>query len=699
MKRKLVLMTSALMAISLLAGCGHEHVHNWGKVVYEWSTDYTSCTATRVCKGDENHKEEETVKSVYSVITSATCEVDGKGKYTATFTNTAFEVQVKEETIEAKGHLWGTPTYVWSDDYSSCTATRVCKNDPNHKESETADSAYTEIIPATCDTDGSAVYDVAFENEAFEVQSHEVTLPATGHNWGIPTYTWSNDYSSCTATRVCENDPTHVETETADSAYTEIIPATCDTNGSAVYDVAFENEAFEVQSHEVTLPAIGHEWGTITYTWSDDYSSCTASRVCAHDATHVDTETVNSTYKVVEEAKCEEDGKGKYTATFKNTAFEAQTHEITLPATGHNWGIPTYTWSNDYSSCTATRVCGNNPNHKESETVDSTSIETQASYFVEGSITYTATFTSAAFSTQTYKQKTSDKIPYYGEVPLLSEDGKTLTYGLYPQTNVNDEELLTALNALTTPETNGYYFYENAYYTKLSATPLPYLDFTFDNGTVIENGTNYWFKCEPITWNVLSNNNGEYYILSSVLLDTHCYYSDTNNRVIGGKIIYSNNYEHSDIRSWLNDEFYNSAFALSNSHIQTTTVYNSASTTSPSENPYVCNDTEDKVFLPSYQDYINSNYGFLDSEDYTKTRECKTTDWARARGAYCDCDTDSSYQYNGFYWTRSPYSSGSSPTNDDDVRAWYVDIDGQLNCSDAYYEFNGVRPAISIKIA
>ena len=547
MKRKLVLMMSALMTISLLAGCGtSDHTHEWGEVTYTWASDYSTCTALRVCKGDENHKEEETAKSVYSVTTSATCEADGEGKYTVTFKNTAFETQVKKETIEAKGHVWGTPTYTWSDDYSSCTATRVCENDPNHKESETAYSAYTVTIPATCDTDGSAVYDVAFENEAFKAQSHEITLPATEHSWGTPTYTWSDDYSSCTATRVCENDPDHIE----------------------------------------------------------------------------------------------------------------------------------------------------------SETVDSTSVETEASYFVEGSITYTATFTSAAFSTQTYQQKTSDKIPYYGEVPLLSEDGKTLTYGLYPQTNVNDEELLTALDELTTPGTNGYYFHENAYYAKVSATPQEYIDCAFDNGTPIESGTTYWFKCEPITWNVLSNTDGEYYILSSVLLDANCYYHNTPIRSIGGEDIYPNNYEHSDIRSWLNDEFYNSAFALDNSYIQKTTVDNSASTTDPSDdNPYVCGDTQDNVFLPSYKDYINPGYGFLASENATNTRYCKTTDWARARGAYCD--TSSSYLYNGFYWTRSPGKDDADDTGD--VRVWYVDIDGSLygdlRSGDCYYKNFGVRPAISIQIA
>lgn len=294
----------------------------------------------------------------------------------------------------------------------------------------------------------------------------------------------------------------------------------------------------------------------------------------------------------------------------------------------------------------------------------------------------------------------------WGITPVFGE--KTVTYGLYPQTVVDDESLITALNGLS--ETSGYYFYKNAYYAKASAAVESYLDCTFDNGTKIVKGTPYWFKCEPITWNVLSNTDGVRYILSSVLLDAKCYYNGTGYRGIDdegnikpyddkGDIIYPNNYEHSDIRSWLKTDFYNSAFALHDSYIQTTTVDSSASTTSSDDNPYACGSTQDNVFLPSYQDYKKSAYGFLNSEDETNTRYCKTTDWARARGAYCDCDTDSSYRYNGFYWTRSPYSSSSSPNNYDDVRVWYVNTDGQLSYSDCYYPNYGVRPAISFKIA
>lgn len=277
----------------------------------------------------------------------------------------------------------------------------------------------------------------------------------------------------------------------------------------------------------------------------------------------------------------------------------------------------------------------------------------------------------------------------YATRPILSSDGKTITYGLYPQKNVNDSTLVSALNSLTTPESNDWYLYNDEYYAKVSATPCD-SSYKFDNGATIVSGTTYWFKCEPIAWNVLSNTNGEYYILSNVLLNAHCYYNSKSNRTIGGKIVCPNNYEYSDIRAWLNNDFYNSAFALGNSHIQTTTVDNSAATTESSSNSYACNNTQDKVFLPSYKDYINSGYGFSSSTSSTNTRYCRTTDWARARGAYYNAK--SSYLYNGLYWTRSPSSGGS-------YYAWGVGNGGYLNEYGAGYTIYSVRPGISIRIA
>ena len=268
--------------------------------------------------------------------------------------------------------------------------------------------------------------------------------------------------------------------------------------------------------------------------------------------------------------------------------------------------------------------------------------------------------------------------------PIISADGKTMSYGLYPHTNVNDPTLISSLDSLTTPESNGWYLYDGDYYAKVIAEPDNSSN-TFDNGTVIVEGTTYWFKCEPIVWNVLSNTNGEYYIVSSVLLDVHCYYNSTSDRTIDDQTVYANNYKYSDIRTWLNEDFYNLAFPKGNEFIQTTTVDNSASTTDSESNTFACDNTEDKIFLPSYQDYMNSSYGFSTSE----TRFCKTTDWARARGALYNAGSPN--LYNGSYWTRSPYSGVTQGVRN-------VGTDGNLGGTPINNKRISVRPSLSIKI-
>lgn len=294
---------------------------------------------------------------------------------------------------------------------------------------------------------------------------------------------------------------------------------------------------------------------------------------------------------------------------------------------------------------------------------------------------YTATYTSEKIISEDEK---------YAKKPILSEDGKTIKYGLYPQTNVNDEALVANLNSLTNKKPNGWYLYNGEYYAKLIATPRTD-NYKFDNGTLIVKKTTYWFKCEPIVWKVLSNNDGECYVLSSASLDVGKYFSYPANRTIDGQTITSSNYKYSDVRKWLNTDFYNSAFALNNSHIKTTNVDNSAATTISDTNTYICEDTQDKVFLPSYKDYTNSSYGFYKAMGATETRYSKTTDWTRARGVSLATQTGE-YAYNGYYWTRSPDSERPS-------FVCYASYDGWLKHDYIHSDWQTYRPALTIKIS
>ena len=69
-------------------------------------------------------------------------------------------------------------------------------------------------------------------------------------------------------------------------------------------------------------------WSDIEYTWSDDYSKCTAKRSCIVDETAIETETVTTTSKVKTPATTSEKGTTTYTATFLNKNFSTQTKDV-----------------------------------------------------------------------------------------------------------------------------------------------------------------------------------------------------------------------------------------------------------------------------------------------------------------------------------------------------------------------------------
>ncbi len=85
--------------------------HDWNEPTYTWNQegDDWYCTATRVCKRDASHVEEETVKATYEVTTPATILKEGVGTYTATFENTAFKTQTRTEPIAKLQILPGKP--------------------------------------------------------------------------------------------------------------------------------------------------------------------------------------------------------------------------------------------------------------------------------------------------------------------------------------------------------------------------------------------------------------------------------------------------------------------------------------------------------------------------------------------------------------------------------------------------------------
>ncbi len=339
----------------------------------------------------------------------------------------------------------------------------------------------------------------------------------------------------------------------------------------------------------------------------------------------------------------------------------------------------TITWKNENGDILETDsnvLYGTMPSYNGTTPVKTSNDETKYLFigwtpevkFATSDCTYTAVFKEI---------NNGQEVP--GVNPVFSEDGTIVEYGFYPQTHISEEEIIEKLNLLENPEVNGWYSYNDEYYTKITANIYNNENYTFEDGTIIINGNEYWFKCEPIKWQVIENHNGLYVLLSTILLDTSSYYVNYITRTINDKIIYANNYEHSEIRNWLNSEFYNIAF-INNSYIKVTNVDNSSQTSDSQSNQYGCNNTNDKVYLLSYQEYLN--LGNL---------ECKTTDYARARGAWCYTKTalGTSTLYNGTYWTRTP-------TSEYYYCAWNINSGGYMSAYTVDGKSHCVRPCITI---
>jgi len=257
-----------------------------------------------------------------------------------------------------------------------------------------------------------------------------------------------------------------------------------------------------------------------------------------------------------------------------------------------------------------------------------------------------------------------------------------------------------------------------------------------------------YYKVEPIVWRVLNKDyasTGKALLLAESILTGGIpyYHFDREEgglggvewsgpRIIGGKTIHPNNYEHSQIRAWLNglsyqskesegatqsskDEYKNAGFlqtAFTESArklIADTSVDNSAASTIPSgipdedlesywengENPYACDNTTDKIFLLSEQEATNREYGFGAYDDLDIARIRVTTDYAKATGA----NQDSTPGYGGWWWLRSPFYNLESYARD-------IRYDGSADeCNVVYsnvvssaYGDGGVVPALSISL-
>lgn len=286
----------------------------------------------------------------------------------------------------------------------------------------------------------------------------------------------------------------------------------------------------------------------------------------------------------------------------------------------------------------------------------------------------------------------------YTDVNHLGETQSYIYYGYFPQSVETNEEAIANLSSQLPNDRNelGYYEYNGLQYAKVLSN-LSSTSYTFNNGDQAYTNTTYFFKVEDIKWNIYYNEDGSMYVMSEYILDAQVF-NNSNNSDVDGNAVYGNNYEYSDIRKYLNDSFFTTAFTeeQQNSIINTNVVnsvtseyiykHNDVVDFSYSNEEYLSNDTNDNIYLLSFEHMLNEDYGYEDTVSTIESRTATVTDYAIARGILL-FTADSKV---GYWWTRTPMETAT--------KAIYINGRGELFSMDVKTETLGVRPAFNFSL-
>ena len=320
------------------------------EAAWTWSEDLSTASAVLTCTyGDDTRTLDAVVRTERINPTS---EADGADVYTASVTCGGEEF-TDEQRVTI--HFWNAPEWTWSEDFSSAQAKFTCAN---CGETVTLDAAVTsETTEPTHVTDGATVYTAsAALDGATYTDAQSVTLPALGHEWGAPDWTWSPDGSAAQLTLRCTGCDAEVALDATVTQSKRTEP-TCTEDGSVrfVASVRYEGTRY-TDNFVLTLPALGHSWSDPVWTWSEDDATADAAFTCANCG---ETQTISAAVtSQTTEPTHEADGETVYTASVEHdgeTFTDAQS--VVLPALGHEWGTPDWTWAPDGSAAELTLRC------------------------------------------------------------------------------------------------------------------------------------------------------------------------------------------------------------------------------------------------------------------------------------------------------------------------------------------------------
>jgi len=153
--------------------------HNWSFSKFVWSENYNSAQAEYNCASCNETRLDDIKVNMNQV--EPTCEEEGKITYSVELVyNDVLYTETKEVVLPALDHDWNFTKYTWSEDFTSCVANFICKNDFAHSKTEEVEVVATLVLKPTCHKDGLMKYTV---DTVYGVETKEVVIPALGHDF------------------------------------------------------------------------------------------------------------------------------------------------------------------------------------------------------------------------------------------------------------------------------------------------------------------------------------------------------------------------------------------------------------------------------------------------------------------------------------------------------------------------------------
>ena len=529
---------------------GHDYKAFLG---FRWTGDasagYSNAEAIFGCTRDYSH-----VTYVNAVVTSKvqepTCTAIGRTLYEANLS--ADKSPDGRDHGEAKyakakprlGHDWGEPTYEWSDDNRTVTATRVCKRDESHVETETVETEITKTTKApTCSATGVGDFKTKpFKNEAFtEKTKNGATIPVDpkAHQWnegerqGDPNV--CGGYVTIFTCNLCGANKEEI-TGGSDHDWTDYIvdvQPTCTEPGEK------SRHCTKCPAHDLdgieTIDPTGHAWKFVDFTWTGNetggYKMAVANYVCKNNSSHTMTVNAEISEEVIDPT-CKARGKTVYTASVSasdspdGTAHSDSMDAKTTATVPHEWKYTgSMVWTgNDTAGYTKAAAkyscrfgCGQTAEveAKITETEQTATCEKPGGTLYTAKVDESSRLTDEEVKDETKLAKEKEALGHkwhYKDMIWTGKEEDGFTKAVVKFTCENDENHVKLVDATITEEVikptcveQGYTLYKASLKATESLTGYEVYDY---NIAKIKKATGHAWQFKGFTWTAVDDKRG-----------------------------------------------------------------------------------------------------------------------------------------------------------------------------------------------